>query len=176
MNFTHIGNISTGLCKKGLASLKKKDWDHYTFRQDTFKVHEHTRTIPLIFDQDFRNTNPTHHEHYEKFAKPLKDIENILKNQYGHGQIIRALLIMLKMRSSITPHIDKGFSLELCRRIHIPITTTPRVFFTIDNETKCLKEGEMWEINNSEKYHSVSNKSRYARVHLVVDWLTACDI
>ena len=176
MNFTHIGNISTGLCKKGLASLKKKDWDHYTFRQDTFKVHEHTRTIPLIFDQDFRNTNPTHHEHYEKFAKPLKDIENILKNQYGHGQIIRALLIMLKMRSSITPHIDKGFSLELCRRILIPITTTPRVFFTIDNETKCLKEGEMWEINNSEKYHSVSNKSRYARVHLVVDWITACDI
>ena len=176
MNFTHIGNISTGLCKKGLASLKKKDWDHYTFRQDTFKVHEHTRPIPLIFDQDFRNTNPTHHEHYEKFAKPLKDIENILKNQYGHGQIIRALLIMLKMRSSITPHIDKGFSLELCRRIHIPITTTPRVFFTIDNETKCLKEGEMWEINNSEKYHTVSNKSRYARVHLVVDWITACDI
>ena len=176
MNFTHIGNISTGLCKKCLASLKKKDWDHYTFRQDTFKVHEHTRTIPLIFDQDFRNTNPTHHEHYEKFAKPLKDIENILKNQYGHGQIIRALLIMLKMRSSITPHIDKGFSLELCRRILIPITTTPRVFFTIDNETKCLKEGEMWEINNSEKYHSVSNKSRYARVHLVVDWITACDI
>ena len=173
MNFTHIGNISIGLCKKGLTSFKQKDWDHYTFRQDTFKVHEHTRTIPLIFDEDFRNTNPTHHDHYETFAKSLKNITTILKNKYGDGQIIRALLIMLKMRSSIPPHIDKGPSLELCHRIHIPITTTSRVLFTIDQETKCLKEGEMWEINNSQKYHSVINKSRYARVHLVVDWITS---
>ena len=173
MNFTHIGNIPIGLCKKELASFKEKDWDHYTFRQDTFKVHEHTRTIPLIFDKDFRNTNPTHHDHYETFAKPLKDIAVVLKNKYGDGQIIRALLILLKMRSSIPPHIDKGPSLELCHRIHIPIMTIPRVFFTIDQETKCLKEGEMWEINNSQKYHSVINKSRYARVHLVVDWITS---
>jgi len=176
MNFTHIGNISTGMCKKELASLKKKDWDYYTFRQDTFKVHKHTRTIPLIFDEDFRNTNPTHHEHYEKFTKLLIDVATILKNQYGAGEIIRALLILLKMRSSISSHIDKGDSLELCRRVHVPITTTPKVFFTIDKETKCLKEGEVWEINNSKKYHSVINKSRYARVHLVVDWITACDM
>ena len=176
MNFIHIGNISTGICKKGLASFKQKDWDDYTFRQDTFKVHKHTRTIPLIFDEDFRNTHPTHHTHYEKFAKSLTDIETILKKRYGAGQIIRALLILLKMRSSIPPHIDKGASLELCRRIHIPLMTTPRVSFTIDRETKCLKEGELWEINNSEKYHSVINKSRHARVHLVVDWITGCDI
>ena len=176
MNFNHIGNISTNLWKKGIASFKEKDWNEYTFRQNTFEVHQHTRTIYLLFDQDYRNDSPTHHPHYKKFAKPLKDVENILKNRYGNGHLIRALLILLKMKKSIPPHIDKGNSMEICHRVHIPITTTPRVFFTIDKETKCLKEGEMWEIDNSNKYHSVINKSRYNRIHLVVDWIVARDI
>jgi len=35
-----------------------------------------------------------------------------------------------------------------------------------------LKKGEMWEINNSKKIHSVANNSKSNRVHLIIDWIT----
>ena len=34
-----------------------------------------------------------------------------------------------------------------------------------------MKEGEIWQINNSGKQHSVVNTSKLDRVHLIVDWL-----
>ena len=34
-----------------------------------------------------------------------------------------------------------------------------------------MKQGEIWHIDNSNKYHSVLNNSKKDRVHLIVDWL-----
>ena len=42
--------------------------------------------------------------------------------------------------------------------------------FTIEDEIKNLKIGEIWEINNSEKLHGVSNEGDEDRIHLIVDW------
>jgi aspartyl/asparaginyl beta-hydroxylase (cupin superfamily) len=78
---------------------------------------------------------------------------------------------MLKSNSKIDKHIDAGKSLSICHRVHIPIITNKNVLFEIDNEIKNLKEGEMWEINNSEKIHSVVNNSNTDRIHLIVDWI-----
>lgn len=172
MNFKLIDKINIGSYKKILKGFKEKDWNRYRWRQQTEMVHRDTLTIPLIFDSDFRLKNPTYWKDYNKFKKQIKTLENILTKIFGNGIIIRALLIQLKMKSFIKSHIDQGESLSVCHRIHIPIITNNKVFFTVDNETKNLKEGELWEINNAKKYHSVQNKSRYSRTHLVVDWIT----
>ena len=62
------------------------------------------------------------------------------------------------------------FSLKNTFRYHIPLKTNPYVVFTVGGEGRNLKEGEIWEIKNTEKIHSVYNKGFYDRIHLIVDW------
>lgn len=170
-NFNLISKINTKSLVEKLNKLTKKDWEIYKFRQETFEVHKHTESIPLIFDEDFRTTNPTKKDKYILFKKELSQLEKLFNKVYGKGILIRALLIKMKKLSKINSHIDTGESLSRCHRVHIPLRTNKNVLFTIDNETKNLKQGEVWEINNSNKYHSVYNNSKIDRIHLVVDWI-----
>jgi aspartyl/asparaginyl beta-hydroxylase (cupin superfamily) len=55
------------------------------------------------------------------------------------------------------------------KRTHIPIITNSEVTFIVGGETKYLKEGEIWEIDNS-KEHSVNNNSNVDRIHLIMDY------
>jgi hypothetical protein len=170
-NFNYIGKIKINNIKNIVNSFNNELWDNFNFRQKTFEVHKETKTIPLIFDTDFRLNNPTYLSEYEIFKNEFKLLKNKLTKIYGKGFIIRAILVMLKSNSKIDRHIDSGESLSVCHRVHIPIITNKNVLFEIDNEIKNLKEGEMWEINNSEKIHSVVNNSDTDRIHLIVDWI-----
>ena len=169
MNFNYLGkkDVST------IADKVKKitEWDRYTFRQKTYEVHQHTKTIPLIFDEDFKHNNPTYHSTYKDYEKDIKKFERFFTKKLGEGYIIRAILVNLLAKKNIPEHIDKGFSLDMCKRIHIPIITNNKVFFDVGGEKINLKKGEMWEINNSQKTHSVENKSKSDRVHLIIDWV-----
>ena len=170
-NFKYIGKVKINNFKNKINNFNNEIWDYFDFRQKTFEVHKETKTIPLIFDTDFRLNNPTYLNEYKTFKHEFEIIENKLKEIYGKGFIIRAILVLLKSNSKINRHIDTGKSLSICHRIHIPIITNKNVLFEIDNEIKNLKEGEMWEINNSEKMHSVINNSNADRIHLIVDWI-----
>jgi hypothetical protein len=170
-NFKYIGKIKIDGFKNKIDKFNNKLWDSFTFRQKTFEVHKETKTIPLIFDTDFRLNDPTYLSEYEVFKNEFKIIKNRLTKIYGKGSIIRAILVLLKSNSKIDKHIDTGKSLSICHRVHVPIITNKDVLFDIDNEIKNLKEGEMWEINNSEKSHSVINNSNIDRIHLIVDWI-----
>ena len=170
-NFNYIGKIKINNIKNIVNSFNNKLWNNFSFRQKTFEVHKETKTIPLIFDTDFRLKDPTYLNEYEIFKNEFKLLKNKLTKIYGKGFIIRAILVMLKSNSKIDRHIDNSESLSVCHRVHIPIITNKNVLFEIDNEIKNLKEGEMWEINNSEKFHSVVNNSDTDRIHLIVDWI-----
>lgn len=170
-NFKYIGKIKVDSFKNKIDKFNNNLWNSFTFRQETFEVHKETKTIPLIFDTDFRLNDPTYLDEYEIFKNEFKIIKNRLTKIYGKGSIIRAILVSLKSNSKIDKHIDTGKSLSICHRVHIPIITNKDVLFDIDNEIKNLKEGEMWEINNSEKPHSVINNSNIDRIHLIVDWI-----
>ena len=86
----------------------------------------------------------------------------------GSG-IHTAILIKLPAGKSIPTHIDAAPHFKLYKRIHIPIITNPQCLFTVGGETIHMKCGEMWEINNDTKPHSVHNKGAEDRVHLLVD-------
>jgi hypothetical protein len=170
-NFKFIKNIEINSFIKKIESLKEQDWYEWTFRQESFDVHKNTLTIPLIFDDDYRMKNPTYHKHYFTFKDEMNYIEKIFKTHYGEGQILKSLLVNLKSNSSVLRHIDLDKSLVLAHRTHLPIITNKDVFFEINNEYKNLKSGELWEIDNSNKFHSVVNKSMFDRIHLIVDYL-----
>jgi hypothetical protein len=147
-------------------------WDEDTWRQEEFCVHQFTKTIPLIFDKDFRSENPSHLKDFKKVENSIETLTDILKETYGDGFLIRAILVKLNKNSSIATHIDSGASLASCKRVHIPIVTNKDVKFIVAAETVNMSRGEMWEINNSGKLHSVSNTSDSDRVHLILDWET----
>jgi len=152
------------------------DWDEFTDRQKRFgSEHVHTKTIPIIFDKSFNfnhlNIIPT--ENYPIFKDEISKIEDVVrKSTNEEGKIMRALLVKLTSEKSIRPHVDiVGFSLVVCRRIHIPIQTNDDCFFTVGDDRRNLKLGEVWEINNDKKRHSVDNLGKTDRIHLIVDWV-----
>jgi hypothetical protein len=151
------------------------DWDEYTDRQKKYLAHIHTKTIPLIFDKSFNFNHlkiiPT--EHYQLFEEEILKIEEKIKLSTGeNGKIMRAILVNLTAGKSIVPHVDTvGLTLVLCRRIHIPIQTNESCFFTVGDDKRNLKLGEIWEINNDKKEHSVDNLGETDRIHLIVDWV-----
>lgn len=170
MNFNYIGKTDVTT----LANKVKKinEWDKYTFRQKTYDVHKYTKTIPLIFDEDFRNNNPTYHSNLNLYKNEIDKFKKIFTKKFGKGYIIRALLVNLAAEKNIPNHIDNSPSLDICKRVHTPIITNSKVFFTVGDERINLKKGEMWEINNTKKTHSVENNSKSDRVHLIIDWIT----
>ncbi len=169
-NFRNYGIIDVTRIKK-IISENNLDWDEFDFRQQKYHVHKETKTIPILFDESFSLTK-TETKHYNLFCNELSVIEQKLKDIIDEdGYIFRAILVILPAGKEIKPHTDKGESLRVPRRIHIPIITNQDCYFTVGDTTKNLKEGEIWEINNSGQRHSVSNGGYTDRIHLIVDWL-----
>ena len=159
-----------------IIEVNNLDWDEFTDRQKKYNTeHVHTKTIPIIFDKSFNFNHlkiiPTNH--YHLFKNEIEKIEAEIKLNSGeNGKILRAILVKLTAGKSIRPHVDTvGFSLVICRRIHIPIQTNNNCFFTVENDRRNLKIGELWEINNDKKNHSVENLGEIDRIHLIVDWV-----
>jgi len=84
------------------------------------------------------------------------------------------MLINLPSRTVIKPHVDNYDPyFDLVKRTHLAVVTDDEVIFTVGGEEKNIKEGEIFEIDNSNKLHSVINNSEEIdRVHLLADWLT----
>lgn len=165
-NFKLYGTVDvSGLISK----LNKLDWDAYTFRQDTHKVHKATKTIPLIFDESLKSMKI--HAAFGIFIPDLEKVKTILNEQIGKGVMQSAIFINLPAGQEVARHVDKADNFKLYHRIHIPIQTNAECLFEVDGEIINMKEGEIWEINNDEKYHSVWNKGAKDRIHLLIDWM-----
>lgn len=169
-NFKFVDNININNFKNKLENVNH-EWNDFTFRQDSFEVHQKTFTIPLIFSEDFESENVKYRTHFKFFSDELLEVSKNLNKFYGFGYITRAILVKLPQGDIVPTHIDAGESLHVGHRVHIPIITNDNCFFTVDNECINMQAGEMWEINNTNKTHSVKNVGDCDRVHLIVDWI-----
>lgn len=164
-NFKYLGQIEI---KPYLKNLEQLDWDKYTYRQDTHEVHAQTKTIPLIWDEKFQKI--TFWDDLILFQDLIHEIHNILNNSLGEGEIKTAILIKLPQKSTIKRHIDFGEYFKKNHRIHISLQTNEKCIFEINFEELNLKIGSIWEINNSNKYHSVTNNGKSDRIHMLIDF------
>lgn len=170
-NYQFVGKLNFFQRIKIIRKVKKiskLEWEEFDFRQKTFEAHKFTQTVPVIFDKNFQSTKT---KWYNLFKEELKHIENICIRHYGQGKIVRVILTKLPSHKEIPPHIDSGHLLEGIRRIHIPLISSKEVLFVVDNEVKNMKVGEMWEINNTNKIHSVRNHGKNDRVHMIIDYI-----
>jgi hypothetical protein len=78
-------------------------------------------------------------------------------------------LMNLRPKSEIKTHTDNagGYADGFCR-IHIPIITTEKVRFVVNEMQIPMKVGEAWYANFSMP-HSVKNEGETDRIHLVID-------
>jgi hypothetical protein len=172
-NFRLLGRVDPSTILEKTRLLTDADWAANEWRQNRFDTHADTQTIELIFDTDFRHEDPTPREKYFElgFDTHLEPLIETISNYYtGDGYVVRAILVRLKERGVIPTHVDTGYTLMNCRRIHMPVVSTDQVEFTVGGESQVMKEGELWEINNARE-HSVVNKGDDRRVHLIVDWV-----
>jgi len=107
-------------------------------------------------------------------AVPL--MHDIIGKHYPTGgAIIRAMAAKLKAGGIISPHIDTHPSFHRGHRIHVPITTNPRVRFMIDGRPHQLQVGQAYEINN-QKNHSVMNKGAEDRITFIFDYVPPAEL
>ncbi len=98
-------------------------------------------------------------------------MQEIIKKHYPKGgEVIRAMAARLMAGGKIKAHGDLHQSFHCGHRIHVPITTNPRVWFTIDGRPYQFKVGQIYEINN-QKQHSVVNKGTEDRITFIFDYI-----
>ncbi len=168
-----LGQVDVSAIRETAETLTEDDWEMNDWRQKKFDAHADTQTVQLIFDADFRHESGTPREKYFElgFESLLEPVIDTIRDYYtGDGYVVRAILVRLKAHGAIPQHIDTGYSLMNCRRIHVPVISTGQVEFTVGGEQRVMSQGELWEVNNARE-HSVVNKGDESRVHLIVDWV-----
>lgn len=173
-SFKFYGNYDVSNIKK-IIEDNGLDWDKNTTRQTRCFEMTNTKTIPIIYDDNFFVTNftPVYTENFSLFEKELANISDSIKLFLnGEGYVLRAMLVKLLKKRSIPTHIDSANeTLKKSKRIHIPIVTNPECIFTVGDDSINMKVGEIWEMNNDKMQHSVHNNGDEDRIHLIVDWV-----
>ena len=86
-----------------------------------------------------------------------------------HAPLRTARLMRLTAGSAIKEHEDLELSFEDGKvRLHIPVITNDDVEFLLNRTRVVLEAGTCWYLRLSDR-HSVANRGKQDRVHLVVD-------
>lgn len=169
-SFRFLGNYNTEHWMNKLNTLTDEDWSVYTFRQDDYPVHSQTKTIPILYDEEYASHIGKKSKYYNLFESDVEELNKAYNSIFGKGNVIRIEIVKMPANSEVKPHIDYGGSLQTNNRTHIPLQTSEGCVFTVGVDSKHLKIGEIWEINNSGEIHGVINDSDIERIHMIVDY------
>ncbi len=169
-----LGAIDTTALRDAIFSQEDAAWHEDKSRQESFYVHNQTWSIILVAVDDTKwpdrlVTNGPGWKRLADVAVPVMQ-EIIDKHYPADGEIIRAVAARLKAGENIKAHSDVHQSFHCAHRIHVPISTNPRVWFTIDGRPYQLKVGEAYEVNNQNQ-HSVVNKGDEDRITFIFDYI-----
>ena len=169
-----LGTLDVEALKHEILSLEDKAWYEHDYRQTEYDVHSYTQSIVMMFTDGsgWPNIEISKEPGWDRLAEVAVPVmHHIVDNYYPTGgTIIRAMAAKLLAGGIIKPHVDSHPSFRHGHRIHIPITTNPRVRLMIDGRPYQLEVGQAYEINN-QKRHSVMNKGAEDRVTFIFDYV-----
>ncbi len=174
-----LGTVDSTVLREAVLAQDEQAWKEDRYRQEAFEVHHQTESIVVLFVDlerwpDLVVTREPGWDRISDAALPL--MNDIISNNYPTGgTVIRAMAAKLVAGGKITPHIDKHPSFHRGHRIHVPITTNPRVRFMIDGQSYRFQVGKAYEINN-QKMHSVMNKGKEDRITFIFDYVPPDEI
>jgi len=171
-----LGAVDVAPLRDLILAQEEAAWHEDDFRQQVYDVHRETESIVLVFTdgENWPNCEVRKEPGWDRLAHiAVPVMHDIIERHYSPGgTIIRAMAANLKAGGKITPHSDKHPSFHAGHRIHVPITTNPRVRFMIDGRPYRFKVGEAYEINN-QLQHSVANKGAEDRITFIFDYVPA---
>ncbi len=169
-----LGTIDTTALREAILSQEEAAWHEDKYRQQSYDVHDQTQSIVLVFTNasNWPNAEVRKEPGWDRIADVAVPVmHEILEKHYpAGGTIIRAMAAKLVAGGKIKPHNDSHPSFHCGHRIHVPITTNPRVRFMIDGRPYKFQVGQAYELNN-QKQHSVMNKGTEDRITYIFDYV-----
>ena len=169
-----LGEVDSTPLAEAILAQDETAWHEDAFRQKTFDVHYDTQSILMLFvDLDrWPEIVVSREAGWDRLADVALPLMNdIISRHYpAGGTVIRAMAAKLLSGKNITPHVDRHESFHRGHRIHVPITTNPRVRFMIDGRPYQFKVGQAYELNNQLR-HSVANKGAEDRITFIFDYV-----
>ena len=169
-----LGPVDSAALVEAILAQNEIAWHEEEHRQQAYDVHRQTESIVLVFANlevwpEIEIRKEPGWDRLADLAVPL--MHGIIEKHYPPGgAIIRAMAAKLLAGGKIAPHMDTHPSFHRSHRIHVPITTNPRVRFMIDGRPHRFQVGQAYEINN-QKNHSVMNKGLEDRITFIFDYI-----
>lgn len=174
-----LGPVDISALSELILAQDKSAWDEQKYRQQEYDVHKQTESIVMVFVnlESWPEVEIHKEPGWDRLAEAAVPLmHSIIKQHYPPGgTIIRAMAAKLLSGGRITPHVDSHPSFHRGHRIHVPITTNPRVRFMIDGRPHQLKVGQAYEINN-QRNHSVMNKGDEDRITFIFDYVPPAEL
>jgi hypothetical protein len=171
-----LGEVQIEALRDAILAQDEDAWMEQEHRQSQYEVHKQTQSIVLVFTDGsgWPSIEVSKQPGWDRLADvAIPVMHDIISRFYAPGgTIIRAMAAKLVSGGIIRPHRDSHPSFHSGHRIHVPITTNPRVRFMIDGRPFQLKVGQAYEINN-QKIHSVMNKGTEDRITFIFDYVSA---
>lgn len=168
-----LGEVNMQALGERVLAQEPAAWREQAIRQQTYEVHKDTESIVMLFcDESWPEGEIYRESGWDRLADvamPL--VDEIIATFYASGgTLLRAMAAKLKAKGRINPHRDKLRSFHMGHRIHIPITTSDSVRYTIAGKPYQFEVGMAYEINNQKK-HSVLNMGNDDRISFIFDYV-----
>jgi len=174
-----LGTVGSDVLRETVLAQDDIAWKEDKYRQEEFEVHHATESIVVLFvDLDrWPEVIVSQEPGWPRLADVALPLMNeiISKHYSPGGTVVRAMAAKLLAGGIINPHVDRHPSFHVGHRIHVPITTNPRVRFMINGRPYRFEVGEAYEINN-QMTHSVMNKGAEDRITFIFDYVPADQI
>lgn len=170
-----LGEIDMQALRERILAQDPAAWAEQAIRQQTYEVHRDTESIVMLFcDESWPEGDIYRESGWERLADvAMPVIEHIIDTYYEPGGIVlRAMAAKLKSQGRIPPHRDSLSSFHIGHRIHVPITSSASVRFTISGKPFRFEVGYAYELNN-QKLHSVMNLGNDDRISFIFDYVPA---
>ena len=169
-----LGPVDVTALSEVILAQEPAAWHEQQYRQQEFDVHRQTESIVLVFANlevwpEIEICKDPGWGRLAEFAVP--NMHGIIaQHDPPGGASIRAMAAKLLAGGKISPHVDSHPSFHRGHRIHVPITTNPRVRFMIEGRPYQFQVGQAYELNN-QKTHSVMNKGKDDRITFIFDYV-----
>lgn len=170
-----LGRADISELRDRVLAQPREAWEEQLSRQQTYEVHSDTESIVMLFCDETWPDGEIYREpgwdRLQDIAMPL--IDSIIETYYAPGGIVlRAMAAKLKAQGRIRPHRDTLQSFHDGHRIHIPLTSSESVRFTIGGKPFAFEPGNVYELNN-QMVHSVVNLGDEDRITFIFDYVPA---
>jgi hypothetical protein len=169
----HLGALDVSGLRDKILEQDELAWREQPLRQQIYEVHQDTESIVMLFCDESWPEGEIYREAgwdcLAEVANPI--IDNIIETYYEPGgTVLRAMAAKLKANGRIRPHRDTLKSFGMGHRIHIPITSSEFVRFTIGGKPFAFEPGNVYELNN-QLMHSVVNMGNEDRITFIFDYV-----